>query len=57
MELVESLGFVRVKEPTDSEASLYNPEFVKKIQEGKQQVKEGKVTRVKKEDFKSFLGM
>jgi predicted small secreted protein len=35
----------------------YDPEFVAKIQESKQQVKEGKVTRVKKENMKAFLGL
>ena len=35
----------------------YNPEFVAKIQESRQQAKEGKVTRVKKEDLKEFLGL
>ena len=35
----------------------YDPEFVAKIQESRQQAKEGKVTRVKKEDLKEFLGL
>ncbi len=37
--------------------SPYNPEFVAKIQESRQQVKEGKTTRVKKENLKEFLGL
>ncbi len=32
----------------------YNPEFVKKVLESRQQAKEGKVTRVKKENLKEF---
>ena len=35
----------------------YNPEFVAKIQKSKQEIKDGKVTRVKKEDLQSFLGL
>lgn len=37
--------------------SFYNPEFVDKIQRSKQQVAEGKVTRVQKEDLQKFLGL
>ena len=37
--------------------SPYDPEFVAKIKKSEQQVKEGKVTRVKKEELKSFLGL
>jgi len=33
----------------------YNPEFVQKILESRQQAKTGKVTRVKKENLKEFL--
>ena len=39
------------------EGSPYDPEFVAKIKKSEQQVKEGKVTRVKKEELKSFLGL
>jgi len=35
----------------------YDPEFVAKIQESRQQAKEGKATRVKKENLKEFLGL
>jgi hypothetical protein len=35
----------------------YDPEFVKKIEKSKQDFKEGKSTRVKKEDLQSFLGL
>ena len=37
--------------------SPYNTDFVAKIERSKEEVKEGKVTRVKKEDLQSFLGL
>ncbi|MBK8620954.1 MAG: hypothetical protein IPN79_04135 [Saprospiraceae bacterium] len=40
-----------------SDEETYNPEFVAKILESKEQVKTGKVTRVKKENLKEFLGL
>ena len=40
-----------------SKDSPYDPDFVAKIQESRQQAKEGKVTRVKKENLKEFLGL
>ena len=35
----------------------YNPEFVAKIQKSKLEIKDGKVTRVKKENLQNFLGL
>jgi transcription elongation factor len=35
----------------------YNPEFVNKILESKEQAKNGKVTRVAKDKLKDFLGL
>ncbi len=35
----------------------YNPEFVSKIAKSKQEFKDGKYTRVKKEDLQNFLGL
>ena len=35
----------------------YPPEFVEKILESRQQVRDGKITRVKKENLKKFLGL
>jgi len=35
----------------------YNPEFIEKVLESRQQAKAGKVTRVKKENLKEFLGL
>lgn len=35
----------------------YNAEFVKKLLESRQQAKDGKVTRIKKENLKEFLGL
>ena len=43
--------------PEVSKESTYNPEFVAKIHESRQQMKEGKVTRVKKENLSQFLGV
>jgi phosphoribosylamine-glycine ligase len=40
-----------------SKEKSYNPEFVKKIEKSKKELKEGKSTRVKKEDLQSFLGL
>ena len=37
--------------------SPYNPEFVAKIKKSEQQIKEGKVTSVKKEDLQNLLGL
>ncbi len=38
-------------------AQEYNAEFVKKVLESRQQAKDGKVTRIKKENLKEFLGL
>jgi hypothetical protein len=35
----------------------YNPEFVEKVLESRQQAKDGKVSRIKKENLKEFLGL
>lgn len=35
----------------------YNPDFVAKIKKSEQEFKDGKFTRVKKEDLQSFLGL
>lgn len=40
-----------------SKKDPYNPEFVEKIMESKEQAKNGKVTRVKRENLKEFLGL
>ncbi len=37
--------------------SPYDLEFVAKIERSKEEVKKGKVTRVKKEDLRSLLGL
>ena len=39
------------------EEQQYDPEFVIKIELSKQEYLEGKTTRVRKEDFESFLGL
>jgi len=38
-------------------ADDYNPDFVNKILESKEQAKKGNVKRVKKEELKHFLGL
>ncbi|HUH52246.1 MAG TPA: DUF2683 family protein [Flavobacterium sp.] len=43
--------------PFKKTESPYNPEFVEKIKESEQQIKEGKVTRLTKENQKAFLGL
>jgi len=40
-----------------SKTDEYNPEFVEKIMESREQVKNGRVTRVEKENLKEFLGL
>jgi len=40
-----------------SREESYNPEFVEKVLESQQQARNGKVTRVKKENLKEFLGL
>lgn len=40
-----------------SKENPYDPDFVSRIKESRQQAKEGKTTRVKKEDLKEFLGL
>ena len=40
-----------------SKQEKYNSEFVEKLLESRQQAKQGKVTRVKKENLKEFLGL
>lgn len=37
--------------------NVYDPDFVEKILESREQAKNGKVTRVKKEDLNEFLGV
>jgi predicted enzyme involved in methoxymalonyl-ACP biosynthesis len=40
-----------------SKQEEYNNEFVEKLLESRQQAKQGKVTRVKKENLRGFLGL
>lgn len=40
-----------------SNKEKYNPDFTKKVLESRQEAREGKVTRVKKEELKEFLGL
>jgi hypothetical protein len=40
-----------------SKEKPYNPEFVEKIKRSEEDFKNGKFTRVKKEDLQNFLGL
>ncbi len=40
-----------------SKGIAYNPEFVAKIKQSEKEIQAGKTIRVKKEDFKEFLGL
>lgn len=40
-----------------SKEKPYDPDFVARIKESRQHAKEGKTTRVKKDDLKEFLGL
>ena len=40
-----------------SNTDNYNPDFVKKLLESHQEANEGKVTRIKKENLKEYLGL
>lgn len=53
MQLVNSLNFVQVADPK----SEYNPEFVDKIQQSRQEYKDGNFISVEKENLKDFLGI
>ncbi len=50
------LSALKIKFKTAEEAP-YNPEFVAKIEESRQQIKDGQSTRLEKEDIKEFLGL
>ena len=41
----------------ETKNEFYVPDFVAKIEKSKQEVKEGKTTRVSKEDLQNFLGL
>ncbi len=47
---------LKIKFEVSSDES-YKPDFVEKVLISRQQAKDGKVTRVRKEDLKEFLGI
>ncbi len=55
LELLKSFKFIKSQKVIDEEE--YDPEFVKKIKESQKEIKEGKVTRVEKDNFADFLGL
>ena len=48
---------LKIKFDVSKDDTSYNPEFVAKIMESKQQAENGNYTTVKKEDLKEFLGL
>jgi len=48
---------LKIKFDVSNDDTSYNPEFVAKIMESKQQAENGNYTTVKKEDLKEFLGL
>lgn len=40
-----------------SKETIYNSEFIKKIEKSKKEIENGEVTRVEKDDLQSFLGL
>lgn len=50
------LKALKIKFEVATEKS-YNKEFVAKIKKSKQEIEDGKVTRVKKGDLQNFLGL
>ncbi|RAV27422.1 DUF2683 family protein [Sinomicrobium soli] len=46
---------LKIKFELTKEKSPYDPAFVEKVLDSKQQAENGQVTRVKKEDLKAFL--
>ena len=46
---------LKIKFELSNDKSPYNPEFVEKVSESRQQAKEGKVKRVEKDSLKDFL--
>lgn len=48
---------IRFEIEENDDTRMTKEEFYTKIEEAKQEAREGKVTRVKKEDLKSFLGI
>ncbi|WP_298648929.1 DUF2683 family protein [uncultured Proteiniphilum sp.] len=48
---------LKIKFELSKEQSPYNPEFVEKVLQSRQQAKDRKTTRVKKENLKVFLDL
>ncbi len=51
MQLINALDFVQIAEPT----SEYNPEFVDKIQQSRQEYQDRNYISIEKENLKDFL--
>ena len=48
---------IRFRTEKEDDTLMTEEEFYAKIDEAKQEAREGKVTRVKQEDLKAFLGL
>ncbi len=57
MELIKSLGFVKVQDERDSIESPYDPEFVARIKQSEKEFDEGNYITVEKKDLKNLLGL
>jgi len=51
------LEALKIRFEFSKDEDAYDPEFVQKIMESREQAKSGKVTRVNKENLKEFLGI
>jgi hypothetical protein len=59
LKLVRSLNFVQIENDTDLEEkpTIYNPEFVNKIEQSQKEFDEGSFIRVEKNNLQEFLGL
>ncbi len=53
MQLINALDFVQIAEPK----SEYNPEFVDRIHQSRQEYQDGNYISIEKENLKDFLGI
>lgn len=51
------ISALKIKFEVTTHQEFYNPEMVAKIEKSRQEFKEGKFTRVPKEDINKFLGL
>ena len=51
LEFLRTLSFIKIKEDSANEEPQYDPEFVKKINEGRKEFEEGKCNVINTEDL------